>query len=520
MKFRFKTRTISEEFSHEEGSDHELTDKEMSEASTDSKINDNLILNSVNDAYLTIEGNGSFQKWCALLIGLTISLNVGYVIPFLTLIPNLNWTIDDGATWSTWNKEMICDKYKNVPSNQFSYKMSTGNRLDNWISDFHLMWSSNVTLGLFGSLHFIGYVLGSIFIIRLGDVYGRKPILLMWTIATIILTFLMYFTEELWLIYLLLIISGMFIISKGALGYVYMLELIPESKCGNFHSIWSLINSSFGIFWIVLFYFLKDLRIFFLIISALCIIHLMIIIKAPESPKFLYSKKRWSDLHDALYEISKFNNSTEWKHKFKAEINNFDEPSTNTISIVDALRDTVYRKNLFIMVINWIVWSSCFHLINFYVGKFPGSIYLNGIIIVLADIISSGISYPYVSKVGFNYGYTLSYAIVIIMSIIYTFSPQILIVNYACVFLIKFWLSLCFSLSYFGSSEYFDVNVKSRSFAICNFFAKWFTVTAPMLVETLAHPIILIATLVLLAGITSQFLEKPKHTQDELKSFK
>ena len=398
--------------------------------------------------------------------------------------------------------------------------MSTGNKLDNWISDFHLMWSSNVTLGLFGSLHFVGYVLGSVLIIRLGDVYGRKPVLLVWTIITAILIFLMYFTEELWLIYTFLVISGMFIISKGALGYVYMLELLPENKCGNYHSICFLINSIFGIFWIILFYFLKDLRVFFLIISALLILHLIVVIKAPESPKFLYSKQRWNDLHEALLEISKFNKSPEWKHKFKIELNRFEEPSTDTISMIEALKDSVYRKNLCIMSINWIVWSSCVHLINFYVGKFPGNIYLNGAIIAFADIFSSGVSYPYVKNLGFSYGYSISYIIVIFISMIYTFSPQILVLNYIWVFLIKFCLSLCFSLSYFGGSEFFDVKVKSRSFAIWNFFAKWFTVSAPMIVETLSHPIILIAALVFLAGIASQFLEKPKHIQNGLKSLK
>ena len=78
MKFRFKTRTISEELNYEDGSDHELKDNESSEFSTKTSTNETQVFDSVNDAYLFLQGNGSFQKWCALFLGLTLSLNIGY----------------------------------------------------------------------------------------------------------------------------------------------------------------------------------------------------------------------------------------------------------------------------------------------------------------------------------------------------------------------------------------------------------------------------------------------------------
>ena len=76
------------------------------------------------------------------------------------------------------------------------YKLSNGHLLDNWISDFNLMCSSRITLGFFGSLHFAGNVIGAMFILRLGDIYGRKPVLLICTFATMIAVFSLYFFRK------------------------------------------------------------------------------------------------------------------------------------------------------------------------------------------------------------------------------------------------------------------------------------------------------------------------------------
>ena len=84
----------------------------------------------------------------------------------------------------------------------------------------------------------------------------------------------------------------------------------------------------------------------------------------------------------------------------------------------------------------------------------------------------------------------------------------------------RFGINLCFSISYFGNTEYFDVKVKSRSFATCNFFARVFTIGSPMIAELISHPILVITSLAGCATIASQFLEKKPLTIPEKSELK
>ena len=387
--------------------------------------------------------------------------------------------------------------------------------LDNWISDFNLMCTSKITLGLFGSLHFAGNVIGAMFILRLGDIYGRKPVLLFSTLSTMFVVFSMYFTQNLYLVYALLVISGMLIIAKGTMAYIYMLELIPDSRWGIYHTVVWVLGSSFSCLWVILFYYLTDLRIYFLVISALCFLYFLILLRTPESPHFLYTQKRWDELRNVFNKISSVNKSNHHNLKFRMELMNINDESDQAVSLFDALKDSVYLKNIIIMVINWSVWSVSFHLLTFWVGHFSGNIYMNSLVLGIADIFSNGISYIYVKKVGFNYGFSISYFTVLVICLIYTFVPFNQFIKYGILFMIRFLLTLCGSLSYFGSSQYFEANIKSRSFAIWKFCSKLLTVFSPIIAELVPSPALFISIVICSAAVGSQFLEKPKTREEK-----
>lgn len=50
--------------------------------------------------------------------------------------------------------------------------------LDNWIRKFNLDCASESVIGSFGMLFFFGFSIGSLFVARLSDKYGRKKIFL------------------------------------------------------------------------------------------------------------------------------------------------------------------------------------------------------------------------------------------------------------------------------------------------------------------------------------------------------
>jgi len=61
----------------------------------------------------------------------------------------------------------------------------------------------------------------------------------------------------------------------------------------------------------------------------------------------------------------------------------------NDFTMKDIMQDPVYRTNLIIMVLSWSASSFCFYILSFYLKYIPGDIYINTIIVSVADLISS-----------------------------------------------------------------------------------------------------------------------------------
>ena len=58
--------------------------------------------------------------------------------------------------------------------------------------------------------------------------------------------------------------------------------------------------------------------------------------------------------------------------------------------MVDLLKDKIYRTNLAIMVLSWSASSFCFYIMGFYIKYIPGDVFMNTVIISIADAVSSG----------------------------------------------------------------------------------------------------------------------------------
>lgn len=470
--------------------------------------------NDIDEAYQNIEGKNYFIPYFAVILCLGGHLtSLIHLMPFLMKMPDLLCSSDDGASWSTWSVDTACS---NTHSVMYKYNQNSIETILNWTTEFDLTCSSHLTRGLFGSFAFIGWALGSITILRFGDVYGRKPVVLLTSIALIFATLSLYFVHNLILVYALLVLNGALSLTKGTLLYIYFLEFVPESKRLKYHSISGVIAMLSGFGSILFFMFVtQGLRIIFVLVT-ISVIHLFWIMAWPESPKFLYSKRKFGEVHNALKFIARINKAPAWNQKFAIETEEYAEVENkeSSISMRDALRDPIYRSNLMIMVVNWIVWSLSFHIISYYVASFPGSTFINGSLLICADILSWAIVMPYVNRVGIKFGFTLTYVLVIGTVVLYWLFTKSIVIDYLWVFFMRFGINLAFSLSYFGNSEIFDVKLKSRSFATWAFSAKVFTISAPLVVEMVPHPIAIITALAFFAGMCSLLIRKENTFKD------
>lgn len=190
----------------------------------------------------------------------------------------------------------------------------------------------------------------------------------------------------------------------------------------------------------------------------------------PESPKFLLIRKRFNELHKALDVVAKVNCSDASAIRFEQENPNFKEinetKKSKSRSFISALKDKKVRTNMIITVLNWGIIGICFQCLTYYVGFFPGNIFINGGIIITADLISSAMVFPYVKRFGIRKGYIYAYISTAMICIIYLNVTQFLVISYIVVFFLTFTVGMIYSLTFYSTAELFETDIKARTFSL------------------------------------------------------
>ena len=117
--------------------------------------------------------------------------------------------------------------------------------IHNWMTNMDLTCISNIQLGLFGSIYFLGFVFGTMTLLRLGDIIGRKPVVTATSAGLITIFGAFIFVNNLYAVYVMLVLTGLLSITKGALSYMYMLEILPSNKRQNYH-VYAMISDALG----------------------------------------------------------------------------------------------------------------------------------------------------------------------------------------------------------------------------------------------------------------------------------
>ena len=84
---------------------------------------------------------------------------------------------DDLSTVFECSREDFCDKGQVASGISYTINWDSVYSLHNWIEPLNLACASDFEIGLFGSLYFVGFAVGAFSVVRLGDVYGRKWVL-------------------------------------------------------------------------------------------------------------------------------------------------------------------------------------------------------------------------------------------------------------------------------------------------------------------------------------------------------
>jgi MFS family permease len=191
---------------------------------------------------------------------------------------------------------------------------------------------------------------------------------------------------------------------------------------------------------------------------------------------------------------------------------------TQEFTMKDLLRDSIYRLNLFVMILSWIASSFCFFIIGFYIKYIPGDIFSNMIACSIADGASSIVAGMMAQYYGTKTTLSFSFACAALGAVLLTQSTSDPTQITICIMTTKFGINCAFTLCYIISAEYFPSIVCSRVFGICNIFARVATIMSPMISEL--DPPIPMMIYVLFCSVTmvaSRFLTKNEEAEEAMR---
>ncbi|TNV80154.1 hypothetical protein FGO68_gene7510 [Halteria grandinella] len=360
--------------------------------------------------------------------------------------------------------------------------------LKNWVQRLDLECTKPYLIAGIGSSHFLGWMLGSLLVTRIGDIYGRKLPFISAQLLGSAMQLSLLFTTDIHIMIGLFFFTGMAASGRFTLAHVYLQELMPIKYRSHAGTMVQFIDSMLVVV-VSLYHRFITKEWYPLQIFAACsmVISFGATMVIPESPKYLYSKGRYDEARKVLQFIQNFlsrNKQENVQVIFDTEVKGQDIIVDQKGNMIDLLRNRQYLGNLFAFSLQWITGIFAYYSIYFQLKYFEGDIYTNVIIAGASEMCSNFITGLIFAKLGVTRTYLLSYFFGITCSTLFIFLspsyeylvPLILLgafYGYSSVVLVN-WIS---------TPQLFPVIYSSSAIGVCNVFARFATIVAPQVAE-------------------------------------
>jgi MFS family permease len=160
---------------------------------------------------------------------------------------------------------------------------------------------------------FAGSAIGCLFMPRLGDLLGRKPVFC-WSLAlqAPLLAFFLYI-YNLKILYIGCFFFGICVVGRMSCGFLLMMELVPTANQAAVGAALMVAEGSVQIIWTVYFLVIsQNSRYFLVLIVALNVITGILCFLTTESPRYLYSTNQFERCEEALMKIARWNGATNY----------------------------------------------------------------------------------------------------------------------------------------------------------------------------------------------------------------
>eukprot|EP00347_Sterkiella_histriomuscorum_P006682 403351837 len=407
---------------------------------------------------------------------------------------------------------------------------------------------------MLGSSLLIGQFLGSIFLMRLGDIFGRKYVVIISTLLGSVFMIGIIYSPNLNALYAFILLFGITLAPRN-LSYVYCLELTTHQNQSTYSMICMLFDSLGMIILGIYFSFFKSMtNLIWFTIAVQTFAALIVLVFCPESPKFLYEKKEYDKFFQAIGQIEKFNRTNVNLQELKTlqirhdmqqtSINNEDDsdydsqtnsPETKQkkihpkkqVSFINQIRRQKLLPNILILSLFWAVSSYSYYFIEFYMKFIPvNRIQTLSLMIGVSDVVCC-VTFKFLQNkfeirklISVNYLLLLASSSVfyVIMLIYPVPSDAVQYIITLMIFGMRFFSAMTFIGAYQANNEYFPVLLKGGIFAITNVSARLSSIMSPWVAESMNNPAITVSVVAFIAFLASTILKKKDQDQDEIQS--
>jgi len=385
-------------------------------------------------------------------------------------------------------------------------------RTYSWTNDFKLTCNDNYIIGLFASLFFIGNMISTFTTSSLSDYIGRAKIIKFSMIARAAVLAGYVFTTNKYITIVFLFLIGVINPMHSTIPYILLSEYLSFNERDDYMTLMFVTESFSGIFCTIFFFIYQNWRVYLILNFFFGFVFVLFSCFLYESPRFLYSSKRYEEAKQVLYKIASFNGvrnkiiTFEKEEKQKNEDEVVDEEKQkivedNKVEVKDKISITenkeknedngysiLFKNNqlrllIIILPLLWFLDAFAFFVINFMIKYLKGGIYLNNSIIFVSEVVSYSLSNLIMGRLGKRNTMILSFIISGAAFLAFYFADENIYVIYVLVFFSKFGASVILNVCSMFTNESFPTNVRGRATAICSFIGKLGGVIAPLLVE-------------------------------------
>ncbi|CEF60776.1 Solute carrier family 22 member 13 [Strongyloides ratti] len=391
-------------------------------------------------------------------------------------IPYDNYCLSKNSTEKCFYKKCF---YNNTSSCPNGYVYYLPNNLYTAINRWDIVCERSIWKATIQSFYYIGQMLGSIIFGILGDRIGRKKVFMIAIIMQIVAGLLMPIAPN-WLFYAFLrIITGFAHPGIFVIAVIIGMELVGPSKrkissvfTGGFFAIGQIILG-------ILAYYIRDYRYLHISIALPTILFLSYQFFVPESPRWLVSKKRYSEADKILNKAAKMNNSS-MPEKWWEEIESLNDSEVNKtkkkhLTYSDLFKTPKIRLRSIVAFFIWPVVSMVYYGVSMKPDFLGGDPYIAFIFGGFMELPAMVLVYFTIDKFGrkplLGGGYFFC-AIFMIVSLFLDDLELHWIFNLILYSLVKGSITIVYASIYTFTPELFPTVIRNTAMGLCSTFAR------------------------------------------------